>query len=79
MSAQESTKSFGGHPRRRILAGLLCIGLLGLQSPGQPTRSDDPVFVPVSQHVPDISPGTPLSQIPMELRELWKFRLTRNR
>ena len=80
MSTQESTNSLVRHSRRYILAGLFCSGLLGMpQIPEHAARSDDSGFVPVSQHGPEISPDTTWSQIPLESRELWKFRLTRTR
>ena len=80
MSAQESTDSLVRRSRNYILAGLFCIGLLDIpQTPVHAPHSDGYVFVPISQHGPETSPDTTWSQIPVESRELWKFRLTRTR
>lgn len=80
MSADQSTVVFARRNRRDVMAVLFGLGLLGIPAyPGYPHRVDDGATVRVSQDGPEVKPESSWTQLPIESRELWKFRLTRGR
>ena len=80
MSAQQSTNGFSQRSRRRVLAVLCGIGLLGIPAAqGHAHSIDGGVAVIVSRDRPAAQPPSGWGQLPIESRELWKFRLTRDR